>query len=85
MVHLAFAKLGVHHVVGTCDPRNAATARVLQTLECGTRVAFGTPCACGTGRRESDVYGLLEDEWREENPADELMNSTGTPEHVEPR
>lgn len=64
LLDFAFDTVGLHRVFGDCDPRNAASARVLEKLGF-TREAHlrqnwwlkGEWC-------DSLIYGLLEDEWR---------------------
>lgn len=64
LLDFAFDTVGLHRVFGDCDPRNAASARVLEKLgfthEAHLRQNWwlkGEWC-------DSLIYGLLEDEWR---------------------
>jgi RimJ/RimL family protein N-acetyltransferase len=66
VVHLAFAELGVHRVIGTCDPRNAASARVLQKLGMRYEGRLRHTMRLRDGWRDSDVYSVLEHEWQHE-------------------
>jgi RimJ/RimL family protein N-acetyltransferase len=63
MLGLAFRDLGLHRVVGRCDPRNAGSARVLERL--GMRLeAHFVHNEIFKGEWGDELYfALLEDEW----------------------
>jgi RimJ/RimL family protein N-acetyltransferase len=63
MLQLAFRDLGLHRVVGRCDPRNTASARVLERL--GMRLeAHFVQNEIFKGEWGDELYfAILEDEW----------------------
>ena len=64
ILDFAFGELGLHRVIGRCEPRNAASARVLEKL--GMRLeAHLVENEFVKGEWQSElVYALLEREWR---------------------
>lgn len=64
LLGLAFGPLGLHRVAATCDPRNATSARVLRKLGMTHEGRLREAMLIRDGWRDSDVYGLLEHEWR---------------------
>jgi ribosomal-protein-alanine N-acetyltransferase len=64
IVDWGFAELHLHRVYGTCDPRNVGSARVLQKLGMTHEGRMRHTALIRDGWRDSDLYALLEDEWR---------------------
>jgi [ribosomal protein S5]-alanine N-acetyltransferase len=64
VVGWGFAELGLHRVFGTCDPRNVASARVLRKLGMTHEGHMRHTALIRDGWRDSDLYALLEHEWR---------------------
>jgi RimJ/RimL family protein N-acetyltransferase len=64
VLQLAFEEFGLHRVIGTLEPRNAASSRVLERL--GMRLeAHFVENEFVKGEWQSElVYALLEREWR---------------------
>lgn len=68
VIGLAFEELGLHRIVGRCDPRNEASARLMERLGMRREAHF----------RENEfvkgewvgevVYALLAEEWRGRRP-----------------
>jgi RimJ/RimL family protein N-acetyltransferase len=63
LLEIAFGSMDLHRVMATCDPRNLASAAVLQkagmTFEGQLRHTMETR----DGWRDSSAYGILADEW----------------------
>ena len=64
LLHIAFDDLGLHRVVGRAEPRNAASARVMEKL--GMRLeAHLVENEWVKGKWQSElVYAILDREWR---------------------
>lgn len=60
-----FEDLGLHRLYATCDPRNRGSARVLAKLGMRWEGRHRHTALIRDGWRDSDVFGVLEDEWRE--------------------
>ncbi|GAA4616299.1 GNAT family protein [Actinoallomurus liliacearum] len=59
-----FERLGLHRIFATCDPRNVASARVLAKLGMTWEGRHRHTVLIRDGWRDSEVFGILEDEWR---------------------
>ncbi|MCO5969681.1 GNAT family N-acetyltransferase [Actinoallomurus soli] len=59
-----FERLGLHRIFATCDPRNLASARVLAKLGMTWEGRHRHVALIRDGWRDSEVFGILEDEWR---------------------
>ncbi|GAA2207612.1 GNAT family protein [Nonomuraea monospora] len=64
LLRLAFEERGLHRVHATCDPRNAGSARVLEKLGLTWEGRLRHTALIRDGWRDSEVFGILEDEWR---------------------
>src|SRR5439155_9182518 len=60
----AFDRLDMHRVYATCDPRNVGSGRVLQKLGMTHEGRLRHTALIRDGWRDSDVYSILEPEWR---------------------
>jgi RimJ/RimL family protein N-acetyltransferase len=68
LLRLAFEEFGLHRVIGRLEPRNAASARLLERLEM-RREAHFIENEFVKGEWQSElVYALLEREWRAQSP-----------------
>jgi RimJ/RimL family protein N-acetyltransferase len=59
-----FEDLGLHRVYATCDPRNLGSARILRKLGMTWEGRHRHTALIRDGWRDSEVFGVLEDEWR---------------------
>lgn len=59
-----FERLGLHRIFATCDPRNVASARVLSKLGMTWEGRHRHTALIRDGWRDSEMFGVLEDEWR---------------------
>ncbi|MGF1426243.1 GNAT family N-acetyltransferase [Kitasatospora sp. LaBMicrA B282] len=59
-----FDRLGLHRVFGTCDPRNVGSARVLRKLGLVHEGRLRDADLLRDGWRDTEVFGILEEEWR---------------------
>ncbi|MEU6882405.1 GNAT family protein [Streptomyces sp. NPDC046712] len=64
-----FEDLGLHRMYATCDPRNLGSARVLGKLGMTREGRQRHTALIRDGWRDSDLFSILEDEWREVVPA----------------
>lgn len=60
----AFDRLGLHRVYGDCDPRNPASARVMEKLGMRREAHFRENAWIKGEWCDSLIYALLEREWR---------------------
>ncbi len=60
-----FGQLGLHRIYATCDPRNVASARVLGKLGMTHEGCHRHTALLRDGWRDSDVFGILDQEWRD--------------------
>ncbi|MFD8636079.1 GNAT family N-acetyltransferase [Streptomyces sp. NPDC059533] len=60
-----FEELGLHRIHATCDPRNLGSARVLRKLGMTWEGRQRHTALIRDGWRDSELFGILEDEWRE--------------------
>ena len=66
LLQLAFEEFGMHRVIGRLEPRNAASARVLERLGMRHEAHF-VENEFVKGEWQSElVYAILEDEWQAE-------------------
>lgn len=63
LLRVGFAELGLHRVVGTCDPRNTASAAVLRRVGMTREGRMRHTVRLADGWRDSDLYSILEPEW----------------------
>jgi [ribosomal protein S5]-alanine N-acetyltransferase len=63
LLRIAFRELGVHRVFATCDPRNAASGRVLAKLGLAYEGRMREALLIRDGWRDSDLYAILESEY----------------------
>ncbi|MFJ8013463.1 GNAT family N-acetyltransferase [Streptomyces sp. NPDC096339] len=60
-----FGHLELHRIHATCDPRNLGSARVLGKLGMTWEGRHRHTALIRDGWRDSEVFSILEDEWRE--------------------
>jgi RimJ/RimL family protein N-acetyltransferase len=63
MLRLAFRELGLHRVFGRCDPRNTASAQVLERLGMRLEAHFRQNEIFKGEWGDELYYAVLEDEW----------------------
>jgi len=63
LLSFAFASLELHRVSATCDPRNEASASVLQRAGMTHEGRLRHTIRIRDGWRDSDMYSILADEW----------------------
>ncbi|MEU4245211.1 GNAT family protein [Actinoplanes sp. NPDC026619] len=64
LLRQAFGAHGLHRVYATCDPRNLASARVLVKIGMRYEGRMRETMRIDDGWRDSDLYAILEQEWR---------------------
>jgi [ribosomal protein S5]-alanine N-acetyltransferase len=64
LLEFGFASLGLHRISGTCDPRNIASARVLERVGMQYEGRLRETLLIRDGWRDSSLYSILEHEWR---------------------
>jgi RimJ/RimL family protein N-acetyltransferase len=64
LLTFGFADLGLHRIYGTCDPRNAPSARVLQKAGMSYEGLLRHTMRLRDGWRDSAVYSILVHEWQ---------------------
>ncbi|GAA2617022.1 N-acetyltransferase [Paractinoplanes durhamensis] len=64
LLRQAFEEHYLHRVYGTCDPRNSASARVLLKIGMAYEGRMRETVRIRDGWRDSDLYAILEQEWR---------------------
>jgi RimJ/RimL family protein N-acetyltransferase len=64
LLGLGFGEHGLHRVFATCDPRNTASARVLTKAGLTHEGRLRETTLIRDGWRDSDLYAILEQEWR---------------------
>ncbi len=64
LLRFGFEVLALHHIYATCDPRNVASGRVLQKCGLVHEGRRRQDMLLRDGWRDSDLYAILEDEWR---------------------
>ena len=65
MLSIAFEELGLHRVIGRLEPRNVASARVLQKLGMRREAHFVENEYLRGEWQSEAVYAMLDREWRE--------------------
>jgi RimJ/RimL family protein N-acetyltransferase len=65
ILRIAFDELGLHRVIGRLEPRNLASARVLQKLGMRLEAHFVENEFIKGGWMSEDVYAILDREWRD--------------------
>jgi ribosomal-protein-alanine N-acetyltransferase len=63
LLRFGFATLGLHRIIGQCDPRNTASARVLERIGMRYEGHLRDTMLIRDGWRDSLIYSLLEQEW----------------------
>jgi [ribosomal protein S5]-alanine N-acetyltransferase len=63
LVQLGFDEHDLHRIFATCDPRNIASAAVLQRLGMQYEGRMRETTLIRDGWRDSDLYSVLVDEW----------------------
>lgn len=64
LLSFGFIRLNLHRIFATCDPRNLASARVLQKLDMRYEGRMRDTALIQDGWRDSALYSLLEQEWQ---------------------
>ncbi|WP_219470357.1 GNAT family N-acetyltransferase [Nonomuraea rhizosphaerae] len=64
LLRRGFEEAGLHRIYATCDPRNAGSARVLGKLGMTWEGRHRHTALIRDGWRDSDLFGIIEDEWR---------------------
>jgi [ribosomal protein S5]-alanine N-acetyltransferase len=64
LLRIGFEDLNFHRIVGTCDPSNLASARVLAKLGMTYEGRLREVVLIRSGWRDSETYSILEHEWR---------------------
>lgn len=65
VLRLAFAELGLHRVIGRCDARHTASARVLEKLGMRREAHFRHNEMFKGEWGDEFVYALLDEEWKD--------------------
>lgn len=65
LLRIGFEEQGMHRIEATCDPRNVASARVLEKLGLRFEGRIRENYLLPDGWRDSDVRGMLATEWRD--------------------
>lgn len=63
LVNFGFDELNLHRIYATCDPRNGASAKVLEKLGMVKEGCLRENLYIKGGWRDSFVYSILEHEW----------------------
>lgn len=63
LIHFGFAELRLHRIFAICDPRNAASARVLEKIGMICEGRLRETMHLRDGWRDSVIYGILAQEW----------------------
>ncbi len=64
LLDFGFTTLGLHRIAGTCDPRNTASARILEKVGMRYEGRQRENMLIRDGWRDSLLYSLLEHEWQ---------------------
>ncbi|GAA2687950.1 hypothetical protein GCM10010412_076250 [Nonomuraea recticatena] len=59
-----FEELDLHRIYATCDPRNLGSARVLSKLGMTWEGRHRHTTLIRDGWRDSELFSILEEEWR---------------------
>jgi [ribosomal protein S5]-alanine N-acetyltransferase len=68
LLGFGFRTLGLHRIIGTCDPRNIASGRVLERIGMHLEGRLREVMFLRDGWRDSLLYSVLEHEW---HPSDQ--------------
>jgi RimJ/RimL family protein N-acetyltransferase len=63
LLNFGFGTLDLHRIFATCDPRNVASARVLEKIGMTYEGRLRETTRLRGGWRDSAVYGILAQEW----------------------
>jgi len=64
LLEMGFVEQRLHRIYATCDPRNTGSARVLTKIGMTHEGRMRETVLIRDGWRDSDLYAILEDEWR---------------------
>lgn len=65
ILEIGFTEHRLHRIYATCDPRNTASKRLLERLGMTHEGCLRENLEIRDGWRDSDVYSLLDREWRD--------------------
>lgn len=63
LLAIGFDELGLHRIFATCDPRNVASARVLDRIGLTHEGRLREVRLIRDGWRDSDIFSILRSEW----------------------
>jgi RimJ/RimL family protein N-acetyltransferase len=63
LLRFGFREMHLHRIFATCDPRNLASARVLEKIGMLYEGRMREVMLIRDGWRDSALYAVLEDEW----------------------
>lgn len=66
IIGFGFSQINLHRIVATCDPRNVASARVLEKVGMVQEGRLRDHILLGNGWRDSFLYSILEKEYMKE-------------------
>jgi RimJ/RimL family protein N-acetyltransferase len=75
LLRQAFEEHRLHRVYATCDPRNTASARVLVKIGMTYEGRMRETVLIRDGWRDSDLYAVLEQEWRSSSRPSAVVSS----------
>lgn len=64
LLRIGFEELGLYCIYATCDPRNLGSAGVIRKLGMTYEGRLRHTMLIRDGWRDSEVHGIVEDEWR---------------------
>lgn len=64
LLHFGFITCDLHRIIGTCDPRNTASVRVLEKVGMQREGRLRETMLIRDGWRDSLLYSLLKHEWQ---------------------
>ena len=67
MAQVAFTRLGHHRIWATCDARNHGSYRIMQNIGMRREGHLLKDVKARDGWRDSYLYAILAEEWREQN------------------
>ena len=68
MLELGFTCFGMRRIFGRLEPRNTASARVLERLGMRRRRTWSRTSGCKGEWQSEAIYALLAREWRQSQP-----------------
>ncbi|MDI3390079.1 GNAT family protein [Streptomyces sp. B-S-A8] len=77
MLRLGFEDAGLHRIIGRCDARNGASARLMEKLGMRREAHFVQNEVVKEEWRDELVYGLLKREWKARGMADRRTADRG--------